>query len=267
MSHWTCSARHVRPSRELRANDEAQGPEGVGRDRGQGAGLQADITERTGEAAKATTDDLGEETRGWEVTLSRPCLFFLTVPMSTSKALSVGAWSGTLGSMPARTRLSHTLPVNDGAATWHGGPSARVRRMKGDDGGCFESALASVRRWGGVLEHPAASAAWAAFGLLEPPRAGGWVVADWFGGWTCCVDQGHYGHRAQKATWLYAVNVPLPILTWGKSSRRVRLDEGFHSAEERRRKIRTGTWQRLSARQRSETPIEFRDVLLSICRA
>ena len=81
---------------------------------------------------------------------------------------------------------------------WFGGPSARVRRVKGDDGGCFAAALAAVRRWGGVLEHPAASAAWSAFGLLEPPRAGGWVVADWLGGWTCCVDQGHYGHRATE---------------------------------------------------------------------
>ena len=136
---------------------------------------------------------------------------------------------------------------------WFGGPSARVRRVKGDDGGCFAAALAAVRRWGGVLEHPAASAAWSAFGLLEPPRAGGWVVADWLGGWTCCVDQGHYGHRAQKATWLYAVNVPLPILTWGKSSRLVRLDDGFHSREERRRKIRTGACQqigRASCRER-----------------
>lgn len=85
-----------------------------------------------------------------------------------------------------------------------------------------------------VLEHPAASSAWATFGLLAPPRAGGWVMADWEGGWTCCVDQGHYGHRAQKATWLYANGVELPRLTWGKSDRRVRLDEGFHSAEERR---------------------------------
>lgn len=149
---------------------------------------------------------------------------------------------------------------------WHGGPSASVRRRKGDDGGCFISALEAVRRWGGVLEHPAASSAWAAFGLKEPPRAGGWIVADWRGGWTCCVDQGHYGHRAQKATWLYAAGVTLPSLRWGKSSRRVRLDDGFHSAAERRRRIRTGTCQRLSHRERIETPIAFRDLLLSMAR-
>lgn len=56
----------------------------------------------------------------------------------------------------------------------------------------------------------------------------------------------------------------LPMLTWGKSGRRVRLDEGFHSAAERRRKIRTGTCQRLSKRERSETPIAFRDLLLEM---
>jgi len=150
---------------------------------------------------------------------------------------------------------------------WFGGPSARVRRVKGDDDGCFAAALAAVRRWGGVLEHPAASSAWSAFGLLKPPRAGGWIVADWLGGWTCCVDQGHYGHRAQKATWPYAVNVPLPILTWGKSPPGVRLDDGFHSKEERRRKVQTGARQQLlSARERTETPIPFRDVLIWMVR-
>jgi hypothetical protein len=150
---------------------------------------------------------------------------------------------------------------------WHGGPSARVRREKGADDGCFAAALAAVRRWGGVLEHPAASHAWRAFGLRTPPRAGGWIGADWDGGWTCCVDQGHYGHRAQKATWLYAVRVhPLPLLTWGKSASTVRLDEGFHSAEERRRAVRTGMCQRLSKRERIVTPAPFCDLLISLAR-
>jgi hypothetical protein len=95
---------------------------------------------------------------------------------------------------------------------WGGGPSARVKRALGDDGGCFAAALESVRRWGGVLEHPEASHAWRAHGMSRPPRSGGWVVADELGGWTCCVEQGHYGHRARKATWLYACRAPLPSL-------------------------------------------------------
>jgi hypothetical protein len=151
---------------------------------------------------------------------------------------------------------------------WSGGPSARVRRVKGDDGGCFAAALASVRAWGGILEHPEASAAWRAFGLLAPPRAGGWVAAGDGIGWTCCVEQGHYGHAARKATWLYAAGVlSLPSLKWGKSAANARLDEGFHSAHERRRATRTGICQRLSKNQRAATPIPFRDLLLSIARS
>ena len=150
---------------------------------------------------------------------------------------------------------------------WSGGPSAKTRRLKGDDGGCFLSALTSVRTWGGVLEHPEASHAWRIFGLCAPPRHGGWVNADFLGGWTCCVEQGHYGHRARKATWLYAFGTELPPLHWGPSEAESRLDEGFHSAEERRRAIKTGVCQRLSRRQRLATPVPFRDLLLGIARS
>jgi hypothetical protein len=149
---------------------------------------------------------------------------------------------------------------------WFGGPSAKVRRVKGDDGGCFAAALASVRKWGGVLEHPEASSAWLAHGLLAPPKSGGWIPAGDWQGWTCCVEQGHYGHRARKATWLYAVGVELPELPWGSSGTRSRLDQGYHSAEERRRDQRTGKGQRLSKGQRLATPLPFRDLLLSIAR-
>lgn len=151
---------------------------------------------------------------------------------------------------------------------WHGGPSAKVRRQLGDDGGCFAAALDAVRRWGGVLEHPEASHAWAAFGLARPPYHGGWVPADDVDGWTCCVAQGHYGHRARKLTWLYAVRTERPELTWGASDG-VRLDEGFHTREERRAArdaAKRAPRQRLTKRECWATPEPFRDLLLDLAR-
>lgn len=95
------------------------------------------------------------------------------------------------------------------------------RKIKGDDGGCFALALDAVRRYGGVLEHPWGSHAWPHFNLNIPPRTGGWVAAELPGphrhGWTCCVEQGRYGHYARKPTLLYVVGCDLPELDWGKS--------------------------------------------------
>jgi hypothetical protein len=148
---------------------------------------------------------------------------------------------------------------------WGGAPSTYPRLKLGDDNGCFAAALGAVRQWGGVLEHPEGSHAWRAFGLNLPPYAGGWVNADFEGGWTCCIEQGWYGHCARKATWLYASGVGLPSLPWGNAPGDfVRLAERFHSSEERARAIRTGACQRLSKNQRAATPVEFRDLLISI---
>lgn len=153
---------------------------------------------------------------------------------------------------------------------WSGGPilAGTDRALKlGDDGGCFASALAAVRRWGGVLEHPADSYAWKRFGLSRPPRAGGWIPADTQGGLTCCVEQGHYGHSARKATWLYVMGVMPTELRWGKSDKKAKIDLDCHSTEERRRLVRTGICQKLSKKQRAATPIEFRDVLISMAKS
>jgi len=150
---------------------------------------------------------------------------------------------------------------------WGGAPLTWPRLKLGDDHGCFAAALAAVRQWGGILEHPEGSHAWRAFHLNVPPRDGGWVNADFEGGWTCCVEQGAYGHRARKATWLYACKVELPSLQWGSAPGDfVRLDEGFHSKEERARAIKTGACQRLSKNQRAATPLPFRDLLISVAR-
>ena len=140
------------------------------------------------------------------------------------------------------------------------------RKKKGDDGGCFKAALEAVRKFGGVLEHPEGSHAWAHFNLNKPPREGGWIPADMLGGWTCCVEQGRYGHYARKPTWLYAFGVELPELLWGKSKpkydpivvERMGLKRAKRLGEVGARGGGTDSNPRIS------TPPDFRDLLLSI---
>lgn len=154
---------------------------------------------------------------------------------------------------------------------WYGGPLLHKqgrRKRLGDDDGCFAAALAAVERWGGVLEHPAGTHAWGVFGIAKPPRSGGWVKAGLFRtGWTCCVEQGHYGHGARKATWLYAVGCTLPALRWGPSEAKIKTSDMWHTKAERDRAIRTGACQVLSHRERAATPVPFRDVLLNMARS
>ena len=151
---------------------------------------------------------------------------------------------------------------------WHGSPSNPHQFKLGDDGGCFAAALTAVRRWNGVLEHPADSHAWKAFGLVAPPRSGGWHSAGWCGGWTCYVEQGFYGTAARKPTWLYARGVELPSLRWGFGEQR--LDpvvlERHGYAVARRRGIVSLIGGKEKTAKRNATPIEFRDLLLSIAR-
>ncbi len=141
---------------------------------------------------------------------------------------------------------------------------ARWGYRRGDDGGCFQHALAAVRNCGGVLEHPAYSDAWPAFGLPKPARTGGWSEPDAFGGRSCHVEQGRYGHRAKKATWLYACHVEFHDLRWGhvsdrKSSALISWCGNRVSSGERR--------PRLSQREASATPPAFCNELLRLARS
>lgn len=89
----------------------------------------------------------------------------------------------------------------------------RYGYKRGDDGGTFASALASVRRCGGVLEHPAFTKAWPAFGLPRP--SGHFWQQTLAGEWVCQVAQCAYGHRARKLTWLlYVGKNPPHELRW-----------------------------------------------------
>jgi hypothetical protein len=149
---------------------------------------------------------------------------------------------------------------------WGGGPSVKVPRIMGDDNGTFAAALWSVRTFGGVLEHPEASHAFPWFGLPVPDWRAGWTKADRYGGRSCCVAQGHYGHPARKLTWLYACSDELPELKWSTDGDWRRLDEGFHSSAERAASTRKPR-QRLSRDERLHTPARFRDVLINIAES
>lgn len=154
---------------------------------------------------------------------------------------------------------------------WHGSTRKPHQFKMGDDGGCFAAAWSSIREHGGVLEHPADSHAWAAFGINPPPRSGGWV-ADGHGGWTCCVYQGHYGHFSGKPTWLVVHGVDfsvLPSLIWGKTEQRIHpIALAKHGYEKARR---IGMMAMVGGKDktkiRNSTPPAFRDILIQIARS
>ena len=127
----------------------------------------------------------------------------------------------------------------------------------GDDDGCFASALDSVRRYGGVLEHPAHSKAWAAFGLSSPRAGRGWQGDG--KQWACEVSQANYGHRAQKRTWLYFVGPQPPWLHLGTPEATATVTTS--------RGRKAGSVELQSHAERARTPAEFRDVLLALARS
>jgi hypothetical protein len=127
----------------------------------------------------------------------------------------------------------------------------------GNDGGCFASALASVRRCGGVLEHPASSYAWAAHYLM-PPAACAW---EQMGPreWVCEVWQSAYGHKARKRTWLfYCGDKPVPM-RWDRPDGTHQI--GFHDQRGKARNKPT-----ISGRAASATPAAFALALIALAR-
>jgi len=135
---------------------------------------------------------------------------------------------------------------------------ARWGHKKGDDGGCFASALAAVRRFGGVLEHPAYTDAFVAHQLPRPPIGGGWIRT-FCGGWVCHVEQGRYGHPARKRTWLYLHGHPAPpSLDWGESTATAWVSgcrNGSNVVQDR-----------IQGKKASATPPAFREALLRMAR-
>lgn len=94
------------------------------------------------------------------------------------------------------------------------GPWGKLRHLcRLQDPACGPRAVQQVRRWGGVLEHPAHSKLFDACGMPHPIKYevngrfayGSSGPLDSYGGRTYYVEQCDWGHVARKATWLYVV--------------------------------------------------------------
>lgn len=136
---------------------------------------------------------------------------------------------------------------------------ARYGTPIGEDGGCFEAALAAVRKYGGVLEHPANSIAWKHFGL-PPAQRGCWstTLSDPLGASTE-VSQVAYGHLARKRTWLYAVGIDWRDLDWSDRPGDYVVGAGINTGFNNKMRLP----EELAAR----TPLKFVALLLSLARS
>lgn len=115
-------------------------------------------------------------------------------------------------------------------------------RPRPDERNLARLAVSLIREFGGVLEHPGGSTLWVAQKLPEPQEQ------DVFGGWTLPITQHAWGHRAEKATWLYIIGCapidlpPMPLV----------LGEPTHVVQSRKR-----TRPHITKAEREHTPIEL----------
>jgi hypothetical protein len=114
-------------------------------------------------------------------------------------------------------------------------------------------AAEKVRGWGGVLEHPKDSKLWAAAGLPRPGERDIW------GGWTLPITQHWFGHRAEKATWLYIVgceprNIPDLPLVLGDATHVIAQSRMRRVDGTRLRKGQSGWRPEVTKAEREHTP-------------
>lgn len=150
----------------------------------------------------------------------------------------------------------------------------RLRHLgKADDADCAPRAVEQVRKWGGVLEHPAGSKLWELSCLPFPTRCAAcdlprhWclcapIPCDAFGGYTIELDQVEWGHVAQKRTWLYLAGVPREALESAPFRGR---KPTHHVSRDAKRAHRNGyTLKRTSSAQNGRTPPLFAEYLVRL---
>jgi hypothetical protein len=114
-------------------------------------------------------------------------------------------------------------------------------------------AVDQVRRWGGVLEHPAKSKLWPAKGLPRPGQR------DEFG-FTLSVSQWWWGHKAEKNTWLYVCGCE----PFDAPEMPFKIGEATHCIAQSSRRQRLRFRPEVTKAEREHTPPAFAAWLLEL---
>ena len=152
----------------------------------------------------------------------------------------------------------HPVIVHSPCGSWCA--MARINEKRwgtkvGDDGGCFISGLHNVRRFHGVLEHPAKSLAWKKFNLTKPSGLGWHQVSQ--NEWVGEVWQSAYGHKATKRTWLYYVgNKPPKPFKLDRPRGTHQIGGGIHTGNR--------SLPRLNQKETHITPMAFAEYLIEL---
>lgn len=158
--------------------------------------------------------------------------------------------------------------INRDARNWPGGNSivahppcrawgqlSHMAKPRPDEKYLAIDAIAKIRKYGGILEHPRASKLWH---VLKLPLGN---EIDEYGGYTLFVNQHWWGHKAQKKTLLYICGVDrseLPAIPlsfdlieyWVMNGNRRASDKNYMKL--------------ISKRERESTPIDFAKWLIAV---
>ncbi len=134
------------------------------------------------------------------------------------------------------------------------GPWSRLRSFcRHQSRDCALIAVEQVRRWGGVLEHPASSTLWRECRLPVPDG-----LPDEYGAWSVAVTQVSWGHLAEKATWLYVVGLPPSAFQMRRGG------TPTHCVNSRKRDTHLRELSAAAGRRR--TPVAFAEMLVALAR-
>jgi len=194
---------------------------------------------------------------------------------NNAEILESGPWSSVSVLFGRRDSVYKTLgadvwDIDRNAKNWPGGrqivahPPCRAwgnlranSKHTEDEKKLAPWAVAQVRCWGGVLEHPARSSLWKTANLPRPGQG-----LDIYGGFTLDVDQHWWGHRAQKRTWLYLCgisrsDVPSMPLVITKAPCVITNIHGLRAGQ-------PGYRKEVTKKEREATPPRFAEWLLSV---